>query len=447
MAGPISGFNFGAKKTQVALELVISSNTEGLTRLKRSLVELKAKMAAVRAEIQKQNADMKEQLAGAGKDAGRRRNIRNQYMQGINDKKKEMAQMKESAGLLQRDIGMRSIRGSQMSEGLKKTKEGIKENSRFKMEWLGLMFAGMALMKVFGGYIGQVSEMVGITSILTTIMTLLLLPALLPLVDHFINLLTWVSALSEEERKSIGTKMLWVTAIGAVVFIVSSMALALNSLIGLMNSMAPVFGPIVGLFGKLGSALFGMGAGAGLVAVIIAGTLTWAALKLSDILSGLTGIMQDEFPIGLKIAINFLQLLRVGVEAVLIPFRAMYHTIKGIWDILNGKDWKSVSDEMFGNVFGGLGKSVSEAGGGLWNTAKSIGGGLKNLVGLADGGIVTRPTLAMVGESGPEAVVPLNRINNISPSVTINANVSSNVDVDFLARRVSSIIAQDMRYG
>ena len=32
---------------------------------------------------------------------------------------------------------------------------------------------------------------------------------------------------------------------------------------------------------------------------------------------------------------------------------------------------------------------------------------------LAEGGILTRPTLAMVAESGPEAVIPLNRLGGM----------------------------------
>jgi hypothetical protein len=35
-----------------------------------------------------------------------------------------------------------------------------------------------------------------------------------------------------------------------------------------------------------------------------------------------------------------------------------------------------------------------------------------NVGGFASGGIVTRPTMAMIGEGGPEAVVPLNQIGN-----------------------------------
>jgi SLT domain-containing protein len=40
---------------------------------------------------------------------------------------------------------------------------------------------------------------------------------------------------------------------------------------------------------------------------------------------------------------------------------------------------------------------------------------------LAQGGIVTGPTLAMIGEAGPEAVIPLDRARGMG-DITININ-------------------------
>ena len=65
-----------------------------------------------------------------------------------------------------------------------------------------------------------------------------------------------------------------------------------------------------------------------------------------------------------------------------------------------------------------------------------IGGQLLGPLGripkLADGGIVTSPTLAMIGEAGPEAVVPLNGKNGgMGGNVTINVSggISSAADI------------------
>jgi hypothetical protein len=47
-------------------------------------------------------------------------------------------------------------------------------------------------------------------------------------------------------------------------------------------------------------------------------------------------------------------------------------------------------------------------------------GGIK-IPGFADGGIVTGPTLAMVGEKGPEAIIPLSQLGSMgSGGVTVN---------------------------
>ncbi len=57
---------------------------------------------------------------------------------------------------------------------------------------------------------------------------------------------------------------------------------------------------------------------------------------------------------------------------------------------------------------------------------------------LAEGGLILRPTLAMVGERGPEAVVPLDRgpIGN-TINITITGNtISSDYDVDHIADRL-----------
>ena len=48
-----------------------------------------------------------------------------------------------------------------------------------------------------------------------------------------------------------------------------------------------------------------------------------------------------------------------------------------------------------------------------------------NLPRLAEGGIVTGPTLAMIGEAGPEAVIPLNRAGGMGMggnTITVNVN-------------------------
>ena len=60
---------------------------------------------------------------------------------------------------------------------------------------------------------------------------------------------------------------------------------------------------------------------------------------------------------------------------------------------------------------------------------------------MAKGGIVTRPTLAMIGEAGPEAVIPLGRGGGMgSLSVTVNIGDGAIVGVDDLTDTIARTV-------
>jgi len=59
-----------------------------------------------------------------------------------------------------------------------------------------------------------------------------------------------------------------------------------------------------------------------------------------------------------------------------------------------------------------------------------IGGSLSEMTMFAKGGIVTRPTLGMVGEAGPEAVIPLSRMGKMGESTVINLTVNAGMGAD-----------------
>lgn len=71
---------------------------------------------------------------------------------------------------------------------------------------------------------------------------------------------------------------------------------------------------------------------------------------------------------------------------------------------------------------------------------------------LASGGIVTKPTLALIGEAGPEAVIPLSRgrrgsdAGGIVVNVTVTGNnISGDREADALARKVAQSITDQLR--
>jgi hypothetical protein len=85
--------------------------------------------------------------------------------------------------------------------------------------------------------------------------------------------------------------------------------------------------------------------------------------------------------------------------------------IKGINLIKPGKDIGSLGQISLGR----LGGDGSAAAGG----ANPAGLDYKA---MATGGIVTSPTFALIGEAGPEAVIPLSKMGGMGGGVTINVN-------------------------
>ena len=90
--------------------------------------------------------------------------------------------------------------------------------------------------------------------------------------------------------------------------------------------------------------------------------------------------------------------------------------IKGINLIKPGKDIGSLGQISLGR----LGGDGSAAGG-----ANPAGLDYKA---MATGGIVTSPTLALIGEAGPEAVIPLSKAGGMGMNITVNAGLVSTPD-------------------
>jgi len=69
--------------------------------------------------------------------------------------------------------------------------------------------------------------------------------------------------------------------------------------------------------------------------------------------------------------------------------------------------------------------SLFTSSGELTGRGKKVLGGSNNFVAMADGGIVTKPTNALIGEAGAEAVIPLDRMGGFG--TTVNVNVAGSV--------------------
>jgi hypothetical protein len=120
--------------------------------------------------------------------------------------------------------------------------------------------------------------------------------------------------------------------------------------------------------------------------------------------------------------------IRWVIDKVKLGFQVMWSTVAGVWNAVWAKvAW--VRDKLYTaamaikGFFTGIWDGIKDAAQAafdwvrdIWN--RTLGGKGFHIPGtsvdfkipmLAAGGIVTRPTLALVGEAGPEAVIPLRR--------------------------------------
>ena len=176
------------------------------------------------------------------------------------------------------------------------------------------------------------------------------------------------------------------------------------------------------------------------------------AAKVWDKIKGLPKALKD-------LAVGWVTGLgELGGRVVTYLVRGVTGIGSDIWDKISG-----VPDYLIKKVAGiagelaGVGRAIIGAiAGGLTAAASGIAGGLKTMLNavikvvnkaiaginkirgainklpgveippiptitpLAKGGIVTQPTLALVGEAGPEAVIPLNRAHGFGQGITIN---------------------------
>jgi len=80
--------------------------------------------------------------------------------------------------------------------------------------------------------------------------------------------------------------------------------------------------------------------------------------------------------------------------------------------------------------------------------------GVKAAVTMAEGGIVRKPTYALIGEAGPEAVIPLSKMGyggfegtqyiTVNPTISIG-NISGDVDLERVTGAVSRGVAEGLR--
>lgn len=173
----------------------------------------------------------------------------------------------------------------------------------------------------------------------------------------------------------------------------------------------------------------------------------------------------------IAMALNPFAIIAIGVGLLIIALKLAYdkfETFRKLVDIVFDAlvtGGQAVFDGLttifsglytiFKTLFNGIAKLWNNTVGKLSfkipNWVPGIGGSgfeVPNIPYLAEGGIVTGPTVAMIGEAGPEAVIPLNQMNGrMGSNVTINISGGISTSAEIGRSVVDALTQYTQVYG
>lgn len=249
-----------------------------------------------------------------------------------------------------------------------------------------------------------------------------LLPIITPMIQKISEGVKWFGGLDEGTKKNILTALGLAAVLGPLLLIFGQVATVIATLVGVylkfnvaLTAGKTIFAAFGAALGPTGLIMIGLMALAAAAYLIIT---NWDKVKAFFIgfKDHWVGIFNSigEFTKGIMDGI--VSFIKGGVNKVIDALNGMIRALNKLK--INFPDW------------------IPKLGG------KSFGLNIPAIPKLADGGIATKPTLAMIGEAGPEAVVPL-RDGMRNTTQTINLTVE--LDGKVLARQLFNPLENEKR--
>jgi hypothetical protein len=233
--------------------------------------------------------------------------------------------------------------------------------------------------------------------------------ALLPVVEAILPKLQGMASWAQDNPGKF-------TAIAAVIGTVATAIIAANVAMGIWSTITAV---TTALNTALAASFTAVQVASGLIVftAIIAG-LVLAYNKFAWFRDGVKAVFKF---LGDAIGV-WVDAIKTEFNVLSTVFKVLFNGVAWLWNNTVGKLSFKVPDWV--PVIGGKGFNVPDipmlsfGGGG----DSGGGGGGAKIPMMAEGGIVTSPTLAIIGEAGPEAVIPLSKMKQMGNNVTIHVN-------------------------
>jgi hypothetical protein len=255
-------------------------------------------------------------------------------------------------------------------------------------------------MKNLGIQMGELKESIG--------------QAVLPLVEKMLPALQAFSDWASENKGLIVT-------LGLVIGGIATAIIATNAALAVYNTIQALTAALNTALTASFSALW-VATGAGVILAII------AALVALQVKFNIFGKAIDALKAGFMVWWGVVQFV---FNAVKTGFAELADLGKAIFDGIGGA-FKGVINAVISAMEKGLNFAIKGLNTILDGIDKAAGPWVNfgtipdvKLPRLAEGGITTGPTIAMIGEKGPEAVIPLDRLGSMGGGMTLNVNVSS----------------------
>lgn len=331
---------------------------------------------------------------------------------------------------------------------------------------------------MMSGFAGSIEQLKSGLDVLLTSLGEALAPVIQKVVAGLQVLVNWFNSLSPTMQTVIATIGVIVAAIGPVLVIIGMIASSIGSIISLVGTLGPALGALGGVFAALTGPV---GIAIAIIAALIAiGVLLyknwdtikakatevknwvvaqWKALK-AQVAAIFNGIKAQSIAIwnGIKSAVR--TAANAIKSAVSGAFNSLKGTVSAAWNAIKNAITHPIQTAV-GLVRAAINKIKGIINGAHFSLPHiklphfSVSGKLSlnppsvphlSVSWYKTGGIFDEPTIAGIGEAGPEAVVPLDKLWNkldaiaaasqSSGGVTINVYATPGMDINQLAAAV-----------